>query len=106
MKVVINKKDFVISLTTNEERAELKEINGMGEIDLDKSMYEFFEVLIANNSFEWILPEEIGALTSAPILGFKDENEKVTSVYWFPNYCITSPLLELLNTGKVIFQQG
>jgi hypothetical protein len=106
MKVVINKKDFIITLTSNDERKELKELKNNGELDSDDSMYEFFETLIANNSFEWISPEEINALTDAPILGFKDENGNITDVYWFPDYAVISPLQELLTDGKIIFQQG
>jgi hypothetical protein len=106
MKAVINKNGLTIKLTTREEKEELEEIQKNGELDSDNSMYDFFEIFIANSEFVWILPEEIGALTDAPILGIKDENEKVIEAYAFMDYQVKSILKELLDNGKVFFQQG
>jgi len=106
MKAVINKRDLIISLDTDEEKEELEQLFANAELDSDKSMYDFFESLIANSELIWISPEEIGALTDAPILGFKDENEKIIEVYAFMDYQVKSVLEELRNNNKVIFQQG
>jgi len=72
---------------------------------------EWLESLIANSSYEWILPEEIGALTNAPIVGEvsrnnKDEIEEIHSLFWYPNYAIRSFLEDLAETGKCIFDKA
>jgi len=71
----------------------------------DEMMHEFFEEFIANSEWEWISPEEIGALTDAPILGIKDENEEVIEAYGYMNYAVTS-LMEALRHGNVILRKG
>ena len=49
-------------------------------------------------SWDFILPEEIGALTSAPISSDDcertDEGElvRVGRIFWFPNYMIIDPI--------------
>jgi len=72
----------------------------------DKVMYEFFEGFIANTEWEWISAEDIGALTSAPILGIKDENGEVIEAYGFMDYALRSILDDLFQDHKVIFQKG
>jgi len=69
-------------------------------------MYEFFEYILANTHFEWIAPEEVGALTDAPLLGYKDENEKVIEVYGHMNYCIKSLLEELFVKEEIRLDRG
>ena len=44
---------------------------------------------------EWVEPEDIGALTDAPILRFKDR------IYYFPDYAIRDEVGELLD-GKIV----
>ena len=61
------------------------------------------------NGWEIIHPEEIGALTSAPILskeGERDNNGKllkIGKVYWFPAYEVVCEVEELLANGEVFF---
>jgi hypothetical protein len=50
------------------------------------------------NGWEWVEPEDIGALTSAPIL--RSPNGKI---YWFPNYAVTCEIKEMLEKGEVRF---
>lgn len=55
-----------------------------------------------------VLPENIGALTDAPIIGTSsfapdtesDDNDKV---WWYPNYAVSSFAKELINHGEVTF---
>lgn len=76
--------------------------------DSDSAMYEAFEPLTANGLM-WVAPEDIGALTSAPILSdgtVKDNGDldiEGAHVWWYPNYALRSPLRELIETGKTIF---
>ena len=72
----------------------------------DNTMYEVFEDLIANSELDWIDPEEIGALTSAPLLCIRDEKEQATHVWKFDPYCLRSPQDDLADSGKVYFMGG
>lgn len=64
------------------------------------------------NGWEFLRPEEIGALTDAPILA---ENVKrredgeyigVAWVFWYPDYAIRNPVDVLLRDGSVEFRRG
>jgi hypothetical protein len=86
------------------------------------------ESLIANSELEWIRPEEIGALTSAPILGiYGNETElpanvkhpedlliigrwdgktwyqPVSAAWGFMDYAVRSFLQDLIEDGKAVF---
>ena len=62
-----------------------------------------------DSGWEIVPPEDIGALTSAPILTDeieRDDHGQVTSigrVWWFERYAIEDPVETLLTTGKVVF---
>ena len=64
------------------------------------------------NGWEWLEPEEIGALTAAPLLSdsvLRNDKNEVTdyeNVYWFPEYAVTSELEELLDKGFVDFTRA
>lgn len=76
----------------------------------DSIWSDLFEDIRGNSGIDW-LTGEIG-LTGAPIIGMeveRDDNgdlEETGNVYWFPNYCIESPLETLLNTGRVVFTKA
>ncbi len=63
------------------------------------------------NGWSMIQPEEIGALTDAPIIGIdvqRDDQGKLIHVgraFWFPNYMVEDPLKTLLKKGTVVFQE-
>lgn len=81
------------------------EDGGTDTFGSDAVMFEFFEGFIANTEWEWIGAEEICALTSAPILGIKDENDNVIEAYGFMDYAIRS-LLQDLFEGEAVLQKG
>lgn len=69
------------------------------------------ESITGDGVLDWILPEQIGALTSAPIFGeltLSDHGDvtEVGRVFWFPNYQIEDPWETLMNTGEVIFTEA
>jgi hypothetical protein len=75
---------------------------------------DFFIELLAHNlanGWTWIRPEDVGALTSAPILSDdvkRDDNGKLVSVvnvWWYTDYQLYSPVAEMLD-GPVEFQLG
>ena len=58
------------------------------------------------SGWEWLAPEEIGALTSAMILTREAERddqgrlERVGRVYWDPDYQVRSTVEELAKSGR------
>ena len=100
--------DLVISLTSvGKEAIEAAEADGQN-IDAEAFMHDLFEWQTCNG-WEWIAPEEVGALTSAPILSDSaerdDEGQLLTvgRVFWFPNYQVESPVRTLHERGAVTF---
>ncbi|MGB5594236.1 MAG: hypothetical protein WBM62_09450 [Crocosphaera sp.] len=72
----------------------------------DANLWDFFENLFSDSELQQIEPVEMGALTSSPILGIRDQNDTVIQVWWYPNYAIASPLEELIKDGFTIFESG
>jgi len=73
----------------------------------DDVMYEFFEGFIANTEWEWIDSGDIGALTSAPILGIRDVmNDEVEEAYGYMDYAIKSIMEDLLEHGYATLIKG
>jgi hypothetical protein len=86
---------------------ELKEAVESGKTD--QALHDLFEHMIGNSDIDWIQPEEIGALTEAPIFGHIDRDDQgnvvsVGDVWWYPNYMVTDPIAELAETGTVTFE--
>lgn len=69
-----------------------------------------------HEAFEFIRPEEIGALTDAPILcdcdglDYPDTGDRETRddarIFWFPDYMIRDPWAELARRGRVEFRRA
>jgi hypothetical protein len=78
-------------------------------VDADSRLAEVLEYYLANG-WEWLRPEEIGALTSAPILSDDVERDdegtvvKTGKVYWYPQYQVADPIEQLIDNGSVIFE--
>jgi hypothetical protein len=62
------------------------------------------------NGWEIVSPEDIGALTAAPILSdeiVRDEDGRVIetgSVYWYPDYAVHDEIEELRRNLVLVFQ--
>jgi hypothetical protein len=62
------------------------------------------------NGWEMVPPEDIGALTAAPILSdeiVRDEDGRVTEagrVYWYPDYAVRDEITELRRNLVLVFQ--
>lgn len=77
-----------------------EEIEFINEL-LDRNYYSTFEKLIEYhlcNGMEFINPEDIGALTDAPIIGYDYK------VYWLKDYCTVNEVTELLKGNTVSFE--
>jgi len=72
---------------------------------------EFIEKNLNLFDMEFVKPEEIAALTSAPIIasGVQRDDEgnllRLDRVWWFPNYQIEGPWKELWEKGEVVFDK-
>ena len=66
--------DLRISVTPDEQQV-LREVRDEDPeaFGSDRMMADVFEPLICNSELDWILPEEVGALTSAPLLAILGE---------------------------------
>ena len=107
MEFITNEKGLTIKITKVEQE-DLEEIYH-AESDFflcDACMYEFFALYLADTEFEWVDAEDIGALTSAPILGSRDHNDIVVEAFGFMDYAILSPLQDLMETGEAFWQRG
>lgn len=68
----------------------------------------FEEYVIADKGWQWVAPEQIGAMTSAPIFGDVSMNdqgdvEEIHQIWWYPEYETKNYAEELLTKGTVKF---
>ena len=77
----------------------------------NEALAELLEYQTANG-YEWIRPEEIAALTAAPILGWdvkRNQAGEVIStgaVYWFDNYQVEDAIKTLRAGDTLIFKRA
>ena len=80
------------------------------ELDADSKLGEVIEWQLGNG-WSWVRPEDIGALTDAPILSddiaYDDQGDVVSvgAVYWYPRYDVSDPVACLLTDGSVEFER-
>lgn len=93
-----------------EARASVQEIASK-EITADSKLAETIEWQLSNG-WSMVRPEDIGALTEAPILSeevdFDNQGiaRNVGTVYWYPQYDVSDPVAKLLENGYVEFVRG
>lgn len=84
----------------------------LNEIYLHGAGYLAAEALVAeclHGQWEFVSPEEVGALTDAPILCdevvYEDNGDKTITgvIAWFPQYETADPWSRLADTGMVCF---
>ena len=91
-------------------RADVEEIASQ-EMDADSRLAETIEWQLSNG-WSLLRPEDIGALTEAPILSeevdYDDQGnvDRVGTVYWYPQYDVFDPIGQLLTNGSVEFVRG
>jgi hypothetical protein len=83
-----------------------EELKGKSEFDNFATILE----LLHQENFDELKPEEVGALTIAPIIGQDVERNEggdellgVGDVWWYPRYETTDPWQELAEKGTVTF---
>lgn len=91
-----------------EAREDVQEIASSQQLTADNKLAEVIEWHLGN-SWTFVSPEDIGALTEAPILseGIDYDNhgkvQHVGVVYWYPEYEVKDPVEQLLENGFVDF---
>ena len=85
-----------------EGRASVEEIAAK-KITADSKLAETIEWQLGNG-WSFVRPEDIGALTDAPIITDDQGNVlKMGTVYWYPLYDVRDPVAQLLKNGLVDF---
>ena len=80
-------------------------------IQQDSALCDCFESMTCN-CLIWVMQENIGTLTGAPILSEECPPEDCESYlddavfYYYGAYMLRSPLVELRDNGKVIFNKA
>lgn len=100
--------DNLIIYTDDEGQTELMQLGE--DIQTDAAMYDALEQVTCNG-LSWVYPQDIGALTDAPILSEDslngdDRYPDDAKFYWYSGYQVRSPLEDLRDYGKVIFTQN
>jgi hypothetical protein len=81
------------------------------EITADSKLAETIEWQLSNG-WSFVRPEDIAALTEAPILSEEIDFDSqgtarnVGTVYWYPQYDVFDPITKLLENGYVDFVRG
>lgn len=90
------------------DRAALKEAfeDNPDSFDSDATMADLLEPLTCNTKYDWCNPEDIGALTSAPILCIRNQEGEIKDAWAFMDYQVRSVQHTLLHWGEATFQCG
>lgn len=94
--------DANVQTELRDRRAELN-ADGSDAFSSDDTLYDTFEWLTCNTEFEFVQPEQTGDLTSAPLLGIRDEQGNVIRRWGFMAYERRSPQDDLADTGRYEF---
>jgi len=104
--------DLVISLAKGITKKARKEfMENTSECDADTRFMELIDDFLCN-VWTWVYPEDIGALTSAPIISREvKENEDgdvvdVGIVYSYDMYAIYDPVQEIFSEGKIVLTKN
>ena len=93
-----------------DQRASVEEIFAQ-EITADNKLAQVIEWQLGNG-WSFVRPEDIGALTEAPILSEEIDTDdqgpvrEVGTIYWYPQYDVSDPVAKLLEKGYVDFERG
>ena len=93
---------LIITCDRHEKKMIRELANSTGEFDCNAES-DALESLLGNSPLEWISPEETGDLTSAPMLGLRNDEGEVTARWAFMDYQVRSFLTDLVEDGRAIF---
>jgi hypothetical protein len=100
----LNTNGCLIITCTHEERRMIRGLRDPKTKEFDsRAEADALESLLANSNLGWVAPEEIGALTSAPILGIRNDVGEPLAAWGFMDYQVRSFLSDLVDNGKAVF---
>jgi hypothetical protein len=100
-----------LRITLLEEAQEDVQEIASKELDADSKLAQIIEWQLSNG-WSFVRPEDVGALTDAPILTEELDTDdqgnvlRVGTVYWYPQYDVSDPIAMLLENGYVDFVRG
>ena len=103
--------DGTLRITLLADQRESVEDIAAQEITADNKLAQVIEWQLGNG-WSFVRPEDIGALTEAPILTEEIDTDdqgtvlKVGTVYWYPQYDVSDPVAKLLENGSIDFERG
>lgn len=103
--------DGNLGILLNENgRSNFDTIQGVRDAQgINEALYALLEDHLCNG-WEMVPPEDIGALTAAPIISdeiVRDDNGRVIEagrVYWYPDYAVRDEIEELRDKLLLLFQ--
>ena len=113
MKTTYDENTLTITATRDERRELKRRIKAIAKqqgwsIDgaTCQEEYNVLDEITFDGELETIRPEDIGALTSAPILGVRNGpgDNKVSHAWAFKEYAVRSFVEDLIETGKAVFR--
>ncbi len=93
-----------------EARDDVQEIASQ-ELTADSKLAQVIEWQMSNG-WSFVRPEDVAALTDAPIIteDIETDNQgnvlRVGKVYWYPQYDVSDPVAKLLEDGYIDFVRG
>lgn len=105
------RKNLILVLTKDGKKNKSEYIEQMKTLGSDFVLWNFLEEFFCNG-WEWIHPEEIGALTDAPIISYdvtRDEDNNITEigdVWAYADYMLFNPLEKLFENGSIVFMNS
>lgn len=109
--IILHNGNLKIELT-KEGREEIEHYyNCHPEMNDYDILFELIEHQLCNG-WTWLNPEDVGALTDAPILSdgasYNDDGVMIVygGVWWYPNYQVVDLAKELEKSGYLIFDKG
>lgn len=103
-KISDDRKTLTVTVDAGERKL-LRKLTKETGIQSDEAMLDWFAVLISNADLEWINPSETGDLTSAPMLGIRNDQQppEVIERWAFMDYQVRSVLEDLRDKGNAVF---
>lgn len=113
IKLTQNSNGLLIALDSPSAASEIEHTQHEKQLNEEHILAELLESAgYIGNGWAVIAPEDIGALTSAPIVGYMpnyNDDGKVTdaeAIYWFPRYMVESFIDTLLEKSEVLFEKA
>jgi hypothetical protein len=93
---------LTLKIYDEDERIKLlEEICYTDNAHSDQFLNDVLDHLVSSSELSFVLPEETGDLTEAPMLGIRDEDDKVLERWGYMSYQVKSLVRQLALDGEV-----